>query len=320
MHQNRITKAVRFAADRDYRFNVMAGLGRYNAMDDREYLERYFRARMKKPLDLEHPQTFNEKLQWLKLYNRRPEYTVMVDKYAVRAYIREKLGEEYLIPLLGVWEDPESIDFGALPRQFVLKCNHNSGLGMCICRDKEKLDIKNAKAMLRRGLRQDYYLTGREWLYKNVPRRIIAEQYMTDDEADRNGGLVDYKFFCFDGYVDCVMVCTERGTGAPQFYFFDRAWSLLRINVRGREAPDGFTLPGPPCIDGMFRIAERLSEGLPFVRVDLYSCAGRVYFGELTFFPESGFDPNLLPETDRRFGELIDLTKVPRCGAQAAAR
>lgn len=293
----------RYLTNKNYRFLIRARRGAFDAMPDDEYLKRMFRAIMGRELSLDAPVTFNEKLQWLKLYDRDPAHTMMVDKYAVRSYIKETLGEEYLIPLVGAWDDPDEIDFDALPDRFVLKCNHNSGLGMCICRDKSKLDTERVRAELRRGLAQDYYLTGREWPYKNVKRKIIAEQFMTDESE----GLIDYKFFCFDGTVDCVMVCIDRHLGDTKFYFFDRDWELKRLNIRGKNAPEGFTLRRPTCMDAMFDIAARLSKGLPFARVDLYECGGRIYFGEITFFPDSGFDPNLLPETDRYFGDLIRL-------------
>ena len=164
-------------------------------LSDKQYLKIKYRLRMGKRLDLQHPKTLNEKLQWLKLHNRRPEYTMMVDKYAVRSYIAEQLGEEYLIPLLGVWDHPEDIGFDELPNRFVLKCNHNSGLGMCICRDKSRLNIPQVRRGLEQGLKQDYYLHGREWPYKNVPRKILAEQYMTDTPATDE--FTDYKFYCF---------------------------------------------------------------------------------------------------------------------------
>lgn len=292
-----------YLTDADYRFMVNASRGCYSKMDDKLYLEKKFQSMMHKKLSLEAPQTFNEKLQWLKLYDRKPEYTVMADKYLVRSYIAEKIGHEYLIPLLGVWENPDEIDFEILPDQFVLKCNHNSGLGMCICQDKRKIDIQKVKHDLRKGLKQDYYLTGREWPYKNIPRKIIAEKYMTDE----SGGLIDYKFFCFNAHVDSVMVCVDRHLNDTKFYFFDDHWKLKRLNKRGKEAPDAFTLRKPRCMDEMFAIAKQLSAGIPFVRVDLYECGGKVYFGELTFFPDSGFDANLLPETDAYFGSLIEL-------------
>ncbi len=277
--------------------------GKFNSMSDKKYLKMTYRAMMGKKLDLDNPKTFNEKLQWLKLYYRPDIYTVYADKYAVREHIKETLGEEYLIPLLGVWEHPEDIDFDALPESFVLKCNHNSGKGMCICKDKNKLDRDKTLLELRQGINENYYLINREWPYKNINRRIIAEKFMVDE----SGGFIDYKFFCFNGVCDCVMVCLDRHLGDTKFYFFDKEWKLKRLNIRGKNAPEDFTLRKPPCMDKMFEIAEKLSENMPFVRVDLYECMGQIYFGELTFFPDSGFDPNLLPETDKYFGSLIKL-------------
>lgn len=289
-------------------------------LSDGQYLKIKYKYIMNKKLDINNPRTFNEKLQWLKLYNRRNEYTMMVDKYEVRNYIGRELGEKYLIPLLGVWNTPEDINFEMLPNQFVLKCNHNSGLGMCICTDKSKLNIKKVIAELKKGLAQDYYLTGREWPYKDVPRKIIAEQYIADTPVENkktfgicgveDTGLTDYKFFCFDGVADSVMVCIDRNSGNPKFYFFNKEWKLCRYNIRGINAPSDFTLPKPKNIDKMFEIAEYLSQGIPFVRVDLYNSNGKIYFGELTFFPDSGFDNNLLPETDRYFGSLINLERI----------
>ncbi len=305
-----IKKLPKYLSDPDYRFLINAGLGFYNGMSDEEYLKRKFRSSVGRELDLENPRTFNEKLQWLKLYDRRPEYTVMVDKYRVRDYIKEKLGEEYLIPLIGVWDDPDEIDFDRLPDKFVLKCNHNSGLGMCICKDRSKLDVRKVRAGLKKGLAQDYYLTGREWPYKDVPRKIICEKYMTDFPGSRD--FTDYKFFCFNGYVDCVMVCLERSSGDTKYYFFDRDWNLKRLNIRGKNAPEGFTVPKPDQMGKMFEVAAVLSEGLPFARVDLYQSNDHVYFGEITFFPDSGFDANLLPETDAYFGKLIHLEGINR--------
>lgn len=276
-----------------------------NCIPDKVYVSMMYYHIFHKKLNLKSPKTFNEKLQWLKLNDRRPEYTMMVDKYKVRDYIAEKLGKEYLIPLLGVWKTPDEIDFDKLPDKFVLKCNHNSGLGMCICKDKSKLDILKVKDELKKGINQNYYLTGREWPYKNVERCIIAEKYMTDDAESES--FTDYKFFCFDGNVDCVMVCLDRHTGDTKFYFFDKYWNLKRLNKRGKDAPKGFTIPKPECMDQMFEIASKLSKGLKFARIDLYQSNGLVYFGEITFFPDSGFDANLLPETDEYFGSLLKI-------------
>lgn len=258
------------------------------------------------------PETFNEKLQWLKLYNRKPEYTVMVDKYKVREYIKDLLGEEYLIPLLGVWDDPDKIDFDALPDQFVLKCNHNSGLGMCICRDKSQLDIPQVKEELRKGLAQDYYLTGREWPYKDVPRKIICEKFMTDQSGegrnDHNQGLTDYKFYCFNGEAKIVMIATDRfSEKQTRFDYFDREYTHLPL-IWGN--PNSENPPAKPkCFDKMLAIADQLSAGIPHVRVDLYYAKKQIYFGELTFFDGSGFDKI---EPDRWNNTLGSLIKLPK--------
>lgn len=298
----------KYIRNEDYRFLVNARMGMYKNMPDDEYISKKYKALMGSAPDLDAPKTLNEKLQWLKLHNRKPEYSVMVDKYRVRDYIAETIGEKYLIPLIGAWDDPDEIDFASLPDRFVLKCNHNSGLGMCICRDKASLDIKKVKSELKKGLKQDYYLSGREWPYKNVPRKIICERYMTDspDSSD----LTDYKFFCFNGHADSVMLCLDRSSGDTKFYFFDKDWNLRRYNVRGKNAPADFTLPKPKNMDKMFEIAEKLSDGMPFARIDLYNSDDHIYFGEITFFPDSGFDPNILAETDLYFGNLIDIDNL----------
>lgn len=288
-------------------------------LPDELYLKyRYWRAFGKK-LNLKDPITFNEKLQWLKLNDHNPLYTTLVDKYAVRNYIKKKIGEEYLIPLVGgPWKSVDDIPFESLPDQFVLKATHDSGSVM-ICRNKYKFDIEAAKEKLKKSLKNNFYYSGREWPYKNVPPQIIAEKYMEEKgSATENNdvvnvptntgkALIDYKFFCFNGFAESVMVCSERETGNPKFYFFDKNWDLKRYNKRGKEAPDDFAFPKPECIDKMFSIAEKLSKGMPFVRVDLYCIEGVIYFGEMTFYPDSGFDANLLPETDELWGNALIL-------------
>lgn len=419
---------------------------RFEIIPDETYLKMKYWAVFGKRLNLQNPRTFNEKLQWLKLHNRNPKYTKMVDKYEVKKYISKVLDKQYVIPTLGIWNTFDEIDFDTLPNQFVLKCTHDSG-GLIVCKDKAKLDVKEAKEKITQSLQNNYYYSGREWPYKNVKPRIIAEQYMADDLKDYKlfcfngvprmtlvcserftkdglkedfydeawnhldvqrpahgnavfpierpkqyelmkklaaklsekmpfaridfyeinekvyfgeitfypasgfegftpeewdlklgdwiklpgGGyrlnfddcsitiansyynskqtkaLVDYKFFCFNGVAESVMVCTERETGHPKFYFFDKEWNLKKYNIRGKEAPEGFTLPKPDCIDEMFSIAEKLSKGIPFVRVDLYCIDGLVYFGEMTFYPDSGFDVNLLKESNEHWGEMLIL-------------
>ena len=287
-------------------FCALRRRGCLNLLPDPLYLRLAFKSIMGKKLNLNHPKTFNEKIQWLKLNDRNPRYSQYVDKYRVREYISSVLGEKYLIPLIGKWESADEIDFSKLPNQFVLKCNHNSGVGLYVCKDKSVIDIESVKKELKRGLTENYYLSGREWPYKEIDRCIIAEKYMTDSSTE--DCFTDYKFYCFNGYVDCVMVCIDRNINDPKFYFFDREWNLKRYNVRGKNAPSNFSLQKPGCIDEMFKIATKLSKGIPFVRVDLYQSDNQVFFGEMTFYPDSGFDPNYLDETDKYFGDLIDLS------------
>ena len=272
-------------------------------MDDSTFLKMKYSLCMADSLDILSPTTFNEKLQWLKLYDRKPQYTVMVDKYKVREYIADKIGEQYLIPLLGVWDSPDEIDFNVLPNRFAMKCNHNSGLGMCICTDKSKLDIKKVKKGLARGLKQDYYLTGREWPYKDVPRKIVAEQFLKSDE----GGLTDYKIHCFNGVPKFILVCRDRFTDSGLTEdFYNPEWE--RMNVKRPKIPNAVVpAPKPERLDEMLILAEKLSKDIPFLRVDFYVVEGKIYFSELTFFPASGFNSFEPEEWDRTFGEWIEL-------------
>jgi len=256
---------------------------------------------MKRPLDLKNPKTFNEKLQWLKINDRRPEYINMVDKYAAKEFAARIIGDEYIIPTLGVWNHFDDIDFSNLPNQFALKCTHDSG-SYFICKDKSSFDKNVAKIKIESGLKRNFYYYGREWPYKKIKPRIIAETYIEDSPET---GLPDYKFFCFNGEVDSVMVCIDRHIKETKFYFFDKNWILLRYNVRGKNAPKDFSLPQPKNIHKMFELAAKLSKNIPFVRVDLYEAQNKIYFGEMTFYPDSGFDPNILEETDLLWGEKI---------------
>ena len=304
MQIRRYYKAIKkYISSSNYRFLVNSGYGRYNTMPDAEYLSHKFSAVFGRSLPLKYPQTFNEKLQWLKLHDRKPEYTMMVDKYKAREYISEKIGSQYLIPLLGVWDTPDEIDFSTLPDKFVLKCNHNSGLGMCICKDKSTLNLKNVKANLKRGLKQDYYLTGREWPYKNVPRKIIAEQFMKSDV----GGLTDYKVHCFGGEPKLILVCKDRftSTGLTED-FFDPNWEHLDIR-RPTHPNASQAITKPEELSEMLILAKKLSEGIPFLRVDFYIIEHKVYFSELTFFPASGFEKFVPEQWDEILGSWLKL-------------
>lgn len=270
---------------------------------DRAYLKLKYRANFGRKLNLKSPKTFNEKLQWLKLYDRKTEYTALVDKYEVKSHVAEKIGEEYIIPTLGVWDHAEDIDFDALPNQFVLKCTHDSG-GIVICRDKSQLDVEKAKRILNRALKNNFYFSGREWPYKNVKARILAEQYMEDAETAE---LRDYKVHNFNGEPKLVLVCGNRfsKSGLTED-FYSNTWEHL--NVRRPNHPNA-DVPAemPEVLQQMFEFSRILSKGVPFLRTDFYIVNHKIYFGELTFFPANGFAPFDPEEWDDTFGSWIKL-------------
>lgn len=278
--------------------------GWFHWMDDETYLKIAYRIKMGKKLNLNPPVTFNEKLQWLKLHDRKPEYTTMVDKYEVKKWVADKIGGGYVIPTLGVWDSFDEIDFDKLPDQFVLKCTHDSG-GLVICRDKTKFDKFAAHKKIEKCLKHSFFWGQREWPYKNVKPRIIAEQYMEDSVTK---DLRDYKFFSFDGEVKAMFIATERGTKEEtKFDFFDEDFNHLPFT---NGHPNAEMCPQKPkCFEEMKQLAAQLSKGIPEVRVDLYEVDGRIYFGEMTFFHWSGlvpFEPN---KWDYKFGEWV---KLPR--------
>lgn len=295
-------KLYRLIFDSVVRMGYLDKIGFYNNMSDEKYIKLRFKRVFGYTIDFNNVLTFNEKIQWLKLYDRNPKYTMMVDKYLVKDYVGSIIGTEHIIPTLAVWDNADDINFSHLPNKFVLKCNHNSGIGMYICSDKNDLNEDDVRKKLKKGLKEDYYLRGREWPYKNIKPRIICEELIKTSDGMSPS---DYKFHCFNGEPDNVMVCIQRETGHPKFFFFNEQWELLRYNISGKNAPENFTLPKPERMEEMFDIARKLSKDIPFVRVDLYCEQGKIYFGELTFFPQSGFDSNLLESTDMLFGKKI---------------
>ena len=279
--------------------------GFFNWLNDEKYLKIAYKISMGKSLDLEHPKTFCEKIQWLKLYDRKPEYIKMVDKYEAKEYVAGKIGREYIIPTLGVWDNPDDIEWDKLPDQFVLKCTHDSG-GIVICSNKKDLDIDNAKKRLKKCLKHNYFWGSREWPYKNVPKRIIAEEYVKDF-ANKSTSLVDYKFFCFGGEPKYCQVTTDRFTSRTSI-FFDMDWNHQVFNaISSHISSAKKSLEKPDHFDEMIEIARKLSVGLPFVRIDLYNNDGKVLFGEITFYPGSGhlyFSPS---EYDVILGDMLNL-------------
>lgn len=280
--------------------------GWFNWIPDKLYLKMIYRIRMKKVLNFSEPKTFNEKLQWLKVNNRSEAYTTLVDKYSVRAYIKKMIGEKYLIPLLGVWDRLEDIDIDSLPDQFVLKTTHDSG-GVFICNDKSKFDKDKAYQKLKSSLGHDYYGESREWPYKNVKRRIIAEAFMKDTKSAE---LKDFKFYCFNGVPTYCHVIGSRHTNETMD-FYDMKWNLMpftKMKSKTEVFPHDSSNAKPPvCLDEMIAVAEKLSKDFPFVRIDLYQINNKVYFGEITFFPNSGFGEFSPESWDLKLGEQINL-------------
>ena len=274
----------------------------FHLLNDEDYLKLLFKLNTGKKLNLDSPKTYNEKLQWLKLYNREDIHTTMVDKYEAKKYVAKIIGKEYIIPTLGVYNNFDEIDFEKLPSQFVIKCTHDSG-GLSICRNKKTFDKEAAKKKINKCLKRNFYWSSREWPYKNVKPRIIVEKYMKDVKESE---LRDYKFFCFDGKIGIVLVCTNRQTDLEETWL-DENFHLINLREGGHK--NRTDLDKPARYEQMKKIAKKLSKGMPHVRVDLYEINGRVYFGEMTFFPASGFERFDDEAWNKKLGDLIILPK-----------
>lgn len=279
-------------------------------LPDKTYLQLLYRFKMGHRLDLNHPKTFTEKIQWLKLYNRRPEYTLMVDKYAVKKYVADIIGEKYIIPTLGVWDKPEDIDWDALPNEFVLKTTHGGGSGgVVICKDKKTFDRNKAILTLRDSMNSDIYRSLREWPYKDVKKRVLAEKYMAPKDMVNNPiyDLSDYKFFCFNGEPKYCQVIRDRHS-KESIDFYDMNWRHQEFVGLNPIASNGINpVPRPLLLDDMICICHKLSENMKFVRIDMYVIDNRTYFGEITFYPASGiglFNPD---KWNTELGNLISL-------------
>lgn len=276
--------------------------GYLNFLSDKLFLKLSYRARMDKKLNLENPRTFTEKLQWLKLFDRNPLYTELVDKYAVRSYVKETIGKAYLIDLLGVWSEVDDIDFSALPKQFVLKTTHGSG-GVVICEDKSKLDIEKTKSILNKSLESNYYWRTREWPYKNIEPKIICEEYINFGSKSE---LKDYKFMCFNGQPKIIQVMSNRQGGTFDLNHYNLDWKAIDIK-RKNISKNIKEIKKPNKLDEMIEVCKKLSKDCPFVRIDLYYVQNEIYFGEITFFPVAGFMDFENEEDDLYLGNLISL-------------
>ncbi len=277
--------------------------GKFRFLSDETYLNLMYYCVFGRKLNLNNPQTFNEKIQWLKLYNHNPLYTKLVDKYEVKSYVSSLIGEEHVIPTLGVWNSFDEIDFNTLPEKFVLKCTHDSG-GLVICRDKSKLNYRVVKKKIEHSLKQNYYWIGREWPYKDVKPRIIAEQYM---ENINESSLIDYKFYCFNGIPKFLYVSQGlEDHRTARISFLTLEWKFAPYQRSDYCSFD--EVPAMPVkFDGMIDVCKILSRKMQFLRVDLYEINGKIYFSELTFSPSSGFMPLKRKEHDIELGKMLDL-------------
>lgn len=287
--------------DNEYRFLILSNMGFYKKMNDEDYLKKKFKCIFHRELNLNQPVTYNEKLQWLKIHDRKEYYSNLVDKYKVREYVKELIGEQYLISLIGAWDSTKEIDFDNLPNSFVLKCNHNSGLGMYVCHDKSKMNTKEVIKNLNKGLKQNYYYPHREWPYKNVKPKIICEQYI----GDTNSSPDDYKFLVINGKIDNILICKDRDKGKPKFFYFNTDWE--RMYCQKEEPEDVYNIKKPDNLDEMMNIVYKLSKGFKTIRIDLYNVNGKIYFGEFTFFDSSGFEVDITEEEDLRRGNKLEL-------------
>ena len=282
-------------------FHTFGHRGWFNWMDDKTYLSIAFYIRMGYKLDLDNPKTLNEKLQWLKLYDHRPEYSTMVDKYEAKKFISDIIGEEYVLPALGVWNSFEEINFDKLPDQFVLKCTHDSG-GIVICKDKSLFDVRKAKKKINKCLKHNYFDGSREWAYKNVKPRIIAEPYVLDESGVE---LKDYKIFCFNGVPDYVEVDFNRWI-EHKLNPYDFNWNPLNFCDDSKNDYSA-NIPKPKNLEKMRELASELSKGYPFLRVDFYSIFDKIYVGELTLQPGSGYIQYNPRDRDLYYGQKLSL-------------
>ena len=275
-------------------------------LPDKIYLRMQYYHHTGRKLNLKSPQRYNEKLQWLKLFDHNPTYTDMVDKYKAKQFVSKKIGAQYVIPLLGVWDNADCIDFDVLPNQFVLKTNHDSK-GVVVCKNKDELNIEETRAFLNARLKVNGYKYGREWPYKNIQPKIIAEQYVEDS----NGGLMDYKVVCFNGEPKLIQLHRGRFSNDYTQDFYNTKWERQCFNqVRERMAET--LIPPPICLSELLELSKLLAEGIAHVRVDWYVVEGKPLFGELTFFDASGYDDFVPDEMNEIIGSWIDLTMVGR--------
>lgn len=284
-------------------FSLLSKIGFW--IPDKLYLQLLYYIMTGRRLNLKNPQTFSEKLQWLKLYDRRPEYTVMVDKHSVKDYVARIIGEEYIIPTLGVWDRPEEIDFESLPNQFVLKTTHGGGsVGVIFCKNKPSFNVEKARQSLKKAMKQDIYKASREWPYKNIRKRVLAEKYLEGE----NGNLDDYKVLCFSGKAKLIEYHVNRFKKHHTQDFYDKHWNKTNLSQGGKDTVSNYTVARPAFLNRMLKLSEILAKGISMCRVDWYIEKGKLYFGEITFFDAGGFEPFDREEDEELLGSWINLS------------
>ena len=298
-----MSKIRTFIENPQYFITSPASKGWLNWVPDSLYLKVLYRVIMGRKLNLKNPKEYNEKLQWLKLNDRKPEYSTMVDKYEVRGYIGDLLGDKYLIPCLGIYDSVDDIDIDALPDRFVLKCTHDSG-SVEICKDKSSFDIEGARHRLSQAMKRNYYATYREWPYKYVKPRVIAEGYLEGDGGD----LKDYKVMCFNGEAKIIEVHENRfveGKVHTQT-FYDREWNIVPLTQVETVTVDRPS-ERPRQLEEILRLSELIAKNMYHARIDWYIEGDKIYFGEITFFDGSGFESFSTSEMERMLGDMINL-------------
>ena len=303
---SKIERIINLVKDPAISFRYFSRIGFLGWMSDEKFLKKEYYIKMGKKLDLNNPKTFNEKIQWLKLNDRNSFYAKLVDKYEVKEIVSKTIGKDYVIPALGVFEKFDNISFDKLPNQFAIKCTHDSG-GIAICKDKSSFDIKSARKKINKSLRRNYYYVHREWPYKYVKPRIIIEKYMKDDDNDE---LVDYKVMCFGGQAKMIFTCTERFGDGLKVTFFDLSWNKLPFTRH--YPPSEKEIKKPKNLKKMIELSEKMSQNIPFVRIDWYEINDKLYFGEYTFYPGSGLEEFSPGSWDKKIGDLIDLDLVKK--------
>lgn len=300
-----LKKIVRFVFNSDYRRYFFAIRGFYKKRDDKEVIDYLFKYKIGRTVDWSNPLTFNEKIQWIKVYDRNPLYTKLVDKIEVKKYVSNILGEKYIVPTIGVFDSFDDIPFDELPDRFVIKCNHDSG-GVVICDDKKNFDFAKAKKRIEKSLKRNYYWISREWAYKEIKPRILVEEYL---EEVAKSEVPEYKFFCFSGKPTIVDVCKGKAhTTSRTNDYCDM--NLNRLPVKCMLPNSEGIIEKPQNYETMIMCAEKLAKGFPEVRMDFYNINGRIYFGEYTFTSNGGIEKFEPDELDYYMGSLIDLSKV----------